>query len=465
MSILFFDDTRFYLRKNLVRDYGKSEAVAIDTFEDPKWLYQWPLGMWQHEGVWQMPILLITSANEEEIQQNVGAFYTAVMYKSTDGENWEPDNRAAEMGNESPLFAHQCMTCADNEEPAYIYYDKDDIPERRFKALSILIDHDAHWVDDVVYCSPDGFNWTRMRGACWNCRGAEPGTSVFRIEEKHTNGLAVRPTWGDRRICISTTDNFQSFTYPQLKLQPDSIDPPETEFYGMRVRPYKGYYIGMLWQYHTLPQTHNKFHEGKMDCHLAYSLNGIDWFRGLRKPFIANGEEGSYDAGMVFPGEISQLADGSLRIYGAAYKFEHGRGYRHDATFVKYALREDGFVKLVAGQDEAYLATRPVILNGGLDINIKCDSPVVCQITNVHGRVPIAGFEFANCTPFTGDSTHWVPQWNGHDISELAGKAVCLHIKFANGEIYAINGDFTPVTCHEAIRYSTQGITVDTTGF
>ncbi len=464
MNILFFDDTRLYNRQNLTRRYGVPTLCSRESFEDNAWLYQWPLGMWKEGDTHYMPVMLMERRSDEEIAQNVGCYYAAVMLKSRDGINWEPDNRARECGIENPLFEHQCMVCADNEEPAFIFYDENDIPARRYKAFSILIDSENHWVEDVVYCSSNCFEWKRMRGACWSCRGAEPGLSVFRIEDKNTNGLALRPTWGDRRICISTTDNFQSYTYPQLKLMPDSIDEPQLEFYGMRVHPYKGYYLGFLWQYHTRAINQNKFHGGKIDCHLAYSLNGLDWFRGLRTPFMPNGEEGSANGGMTFVSEFTKGADGKLYIYAADFKFEHGAGYRKESALAKYSLREDGFVCLEAGAQEGFIATRPIIINGDFDINIEAENASFA-IYNRFGTRPIEGFDFENCDAFSGDNCHHRPTWRGHDISELYGQAVCLQIRLTNGRIYAVNGDITPITCHEAIRYADHNITLDTRGF
>lgn len=459
MSLLFFDDTRLYHRHNLKREYGVPELVKTTKLDGDEWSIQWPLGFWKsnEDGFYHMPVMAV---NRDKW------YWTVIMYQSADGESWEPENKALEAGIENPFFPNQCMMLKEDEEMGYIVYDEDDIPERRIKALTIVMDMAGEWADDRVYCSPDGFHWNEMRGACWNPRGAEPGAGVYKIAEKGMYGIAHRPTWGDRRICITTTKDFYHFSYPELKIMPDSIDPSEIECYGMRVTPYKGYYVGYLWIYHGLPTNENKYWGGKVDSQLAYSVNGTSWQRSIREAFIPTGPEGSFNAGMVYPALSYQKKDGTIAIFCAAFPGEHPT-FRENGHIAEYTLREDGFMKLVAGEEEGYIATRPVILNGDeFDINIKCEGPATCAVYHMNGRTPLEGFSHEDSVPFTGDMTHWKPEWkSGKKLSELKSKVFCIQVKLASGELYAINGDMTPVTTHEAARYAKTGMTLNTTGF
>ena len=122
-------------------------------------------------------------------------------------------------------------------------------------------------------------------------------------------------------------------------------------------------------------------------------------------------------------------------------------------------------MKLVAGDEEGLISTRPILLRGRFDINIKCDDIATCELRPWNGQAPIPGFSHEDCVPFTGDNTHWEPKWKEHDMGELKGKAICMQIKLKNGELYAINGDLTPLTTHEAIHYNRRGTTLDTRGY
>ncbi len=453
MTILFFDDTRLYNREGMTRKYGEPQVISKWEFPSEEYAVQWPNGLWQtDDGIYHLILLL----------QAEGARFLPLAYYSHDGENWLPDNRAEGSTIKNIKYPNQCFDGDSGIEAAYFVYDKHDIPERRYKIIANKCDLDARWCEDIMYCSADGFNWNLMRGATWNCRGAEPGVSSFYNELLHTNIVICRPTWGDRRICVVKTDNFQSFTYPELALMPDSEDGALVEHYGMLADSYKNYFIGFLWLYNCIHTNQNKFWEGKVDCQLTYSVNGTHWQRSLRTPFIGNGEAGSYNAGMVYPSKLMQMPDGSIRIYGGAFTGEHGHFYSQ-GTFVTYKLREDGFIKLCADSGGGKVFTKPLILRGSFDINVN--GRATCAVYDSSGAKPLAGFTHEDCVPFSGDDTHHTPVWKNADISALKDKCVCIEIRLEGGELYAINGDFRPITVHEAVRYNRFGTLLDSKGF
>ncbi len=456
MTILFFDDTRLYNRVNMKRDYETPEVIWHGQLQPNNLIVQMPIGVWREEdGIYRM----VASYRVE------GEKFCNLAYTSRDGFDWEPDNRAEQFGIENPVMPNECLRIPGDPELGAIFYDKWDVPERKYKALVASIDFENEWVDDDIWCSADLFTWKKMRGACWNTRGAEPGASVYRIEEENKYAVLHRPTWGDRRICVSTTDNFQSFSKPSLEFMPDSEDDPLIELYGMRGFAYKGMYIAFLWIYHTLAMNGNKFWGGKLDSQLAYSLNGTRWFRSLRKPFMACGEKGTYNGGMVFPTVANQLDDGTILIYGGAYEKEHAHFWEASSVFTA-KLREDGFVSLAAGEEAGMICTRPIVLLGDIDLNVFCPEGVMsCAVYGRDGKTIIEGFTHDDFDKFTGDSTHFVPTWKGKTVAELKDKGVCLEIKLTNGKLFAISGDFVPLTFHEAARYEKFGIMLDTRGF
>ena len=71
--------------------------------------------------------------------------------------------------------------------------------------------------------------------------------------------LTTRPEGGDRRISVSETRDWESFTTPELALQCDPLDAPLTQIYGMPVIPYEGTYIGLVWLFHCIPEPPNKY--------------------------------------------------------------------------------------------------------------------------------------------------------------------------------------------------------------
>ncbi len=453
MTILFFDDTRLYNRQNLKRDYETPEILWHGQLQENNLIVQMPIGVWREDdGVYRM-VVSYRVMDEK---------YCNLAYTSLDGENWTPDNRAEQFGIENPVMPNECLRVEGSPELGAIYYDKYDVPERRYKALVASIDSENEWVDDDIWCSSNLFVWNKMRGASWNCRGAEPGASVFRLEEENKYAVLHRPTWGDRRICLSTTENFQSFSKPAIEFMPDSEDEPLIELYGMRGFPYKGMYLAFLWIYHTLPMNGNKFWGGKLDSQMAYSLTGTRWFRGIRKPFIACGENGSYNGGMVFPTVCTTLDDGSIRIYGGAFAKQHGHFLEDSSVFIA-KLREDGFVSLSADENGGMLFTRPILPQGEIDINVQGE--MSCALYYRDGKTLIEGFAHEDFDGFAGDETHHIPTWRGKKIKDVGDKCVCLEIRLKNGKLFAISGDFVPLTSHEANRYDKFGMMLDTKGF
>lgn len=456
-TILFFDDTRLYNRTGFKRKYGEPERTEPEgSVSLPG---HWPDGIWIDErGVYHMYTIL-------RVERERAEHFYLLAYTSRDGDSWQPDNRAEEAGIAGALYPNQCFPYIEGYEVGYVYYDPRDVPERRLKALIAAYDQTNIRVDDIVYASPDGFKWTRLEGAVWNPRGAEPGLSCFYCGTSDSAVIVCRPTWGDRRICVAETKDFVNFTPPALAIVPDSEDPPLTEFYGMSAFAYKDYYIGFLWLYHTVSSNMNKYWGGRIDCQLAYSYNGTHWHRSLRHPFLPGSSTAEFAEGMIYARQLIRTADGSLKILGSGYLREHGHFTDPPGSIFSCKLREDGFVFLEADESGGTVFTRQLILRGGFSVNLDCmDGAATCAVYD-HSANVIAGFGHENCRPCTGDFVSWVPEWEGHDISELRGRSVSIEIRQKRGGLYAINGDFQYLAFHESRRYQKFGSFEPSKGF
>ena len=211
--------------------------------------------------------------------------------------------------------------------------------------------------------SPDGISWRVKEDALWHPSPPDPLTSVFRNDVRDSYVITTRPEGGDRRIAVIETRDWKSYTQPELALQTDALDAPLTQAYGMAVIPYEGYYIGLLWLFHCIPEPPNKYLGGHMDCQLAYSLNGWHFQRGPRDPFIPNGPPGDPDSGTVYPSCMVPQEDGSLWFYASACTMEHGNLPAGDTgSLVAYSMRRDGFIYLESTGGRGTVGTRARLL-------------------------------------------------------------------------------------------------------
>ncbi len=111
------------------------------------------------------------------------------------------------------------------------------------------------------------------------------------------------------------------------------------------------------------------------------------------------------------------------------------------------------------------VATREKVWHGGeIHINLKAKNATVAVYSSsvselVHGNVlghvkPIEGMGHEDCISFSGDSTDWTPQYrSGKCVDQLAKETLVFELRFHEGELYSISGEYTDVLNTEAARY------------
>ena len=324
-TILFFDDQPLDRMDNVARRVGNPELIPESVYIDPdvNTHFGFPTvfqdeasGKWRviHDG------------------RNTGEPNPWLMAESDDGIHWSPRDTTAELDLPDRKHRHQILPILRDGRPNS-FVDHRAEPAERIKSL-------VGRADPYMLVSPDGLHWTRRESRWHNIAPPDPPTCVFWNDVRQSYVLTTRPEGGDRRISVSETKDWTSFTTPELALQCDPLDAPLTQIYGMPVIPYEGIYIGLVWLFHCIPEPPNKYLGGHVDVQLAYSLNGWHFQRGPREPFIPNGEPGQPDSGCVYPFSWVTQADGSLRIYASACTLEHGNTPAGDAgSIIAYSMR------------------------------------------------------------------------------------------------------------------------------
>ncbi len=239
-----------------------------------------------------------------------------------------------------------------------------------------------------------------------------------------------------RARLVSYSDDFVTWSDPQWALVPDEKDPPTTEFYSHVAFMYEGMRIGYVTKFETATE--------KIDTQLCFSRDGKKWERYReRVPFLPNGPDGSFDAGMLIAGGSGLvIRDRTLWIYYCGFNIDHaGRTYGDAADLVGIGLahlRIDGFVSADAGPEGGTLLTVPLRCSAKtLRVNVDASGGEVrAELLDARGR-PIPGYDAASALPFTGDSIDAPLVWQGHTGIAAVGETVQVRFHLKNASLYS----------------------------
>ena len=261
----------------------------------------------------------------------------------------------------------------------------------------------------------------------------------------------------------------------------DSNDERLSEIYVMYAFEYDGLYIGIPHIYRHLNSEFNaKYKNGIIDTQLAYSYDGRYWQRSLREPFISGVDSKPEDPdvahNLVWVSDV-QIHDETVYFYASASELEHGPAFSEPGTgkILIYKMRRDGFISLSTQDKEktSSVATREKVwLGGEVHLNIKAKNATVAIYVSdesemVEGNAlgiakPINGYGHEDCIAFSGDSVDWVPRYgSGRKIEDLSGKTVVFEVRFEDGEVFSLSGDYIDVYNTQAVRYRKLGVLPD----
>lgn len=456
MKQLFLDDEKLFGRENVVRAYGAPQLVStyfdgiFSTDYNAVYVFRMKNGQYK----------MIYYGTHIETGK-----HALLMATSCDGLHFEPEDLTQKIALENRIAEHELLKLPDGSEIASIYEDTTASPPERYKMLVCTLDGLALQIENRLYISPDLYHWTWLEDVNWGV-GNEPLTGVFYNKSRSCYTIMLRPYWGIRRVGYVETKDWKTFSEFSPSLQVDSIDQPLDEIYGMPAFSYGDMYIGFPHIYKNLTSTHSaKFWGGDIVSQLAYSFDGRHWQRSLRNDFIP-----------LLPTEHLQwltdmkcFEDGRVNLYACTSELEHGPAFRCPGTgrIKIYQLQNDRFITLRTedSMKESTVSTREKVWHGGeLHVNIDARYATVAVLDSAEtedmgGNVlgiarPMEGFGHEDCEPFSGDSIDWVPKFkNGRTLDELTGKTIVFEIKFRDGRLFSLSGDFTNVSNTQAARY------------
>jgi hypothetical protein len=314
-------------------------------------------------------------------------------------------------------------------------------PERRYKMVLDYYDFRGRGITFAL--SPDGVHWEQME---YNVlHGGFDTQNVVLWDDQRGVFRAYLRWWiyGLRHIRIAESHDLYHWSKPVWVHGPDEKDPPDFDLYTPGVVKYSAapnVYIMLNAVY-----DHTTDH---LWVQLSLSRDGVSW-RRYRCPFIPLGEEGTWDAGMIFAAPAVLVRGDTLYMYYQGTDRLHRpckAGFQSGIGGV--VLRKDGFVGLAAGHREGVITTQAFAFSHGggglpgrsrLYLNVKADGGHAwVELCDVHG-VPIPGFTKEDSDVLTEDSTAKKVTWKGNPVLEsLHGMPLVMRIYLRNATIYSM---------------------------
>ena len=303
----------------------------------------------------------------------------------------------------------------------------------------------------AAFHSADGLHWESARmfgGRVQPVIATAPDCPIGFLRAPDGRFAAYHRMAGyGRRVFRSESWDFAHWSgEPQMVLEPDAGDPPQTQFYGLGASAYGPYELGTLWMYATDPDDHGpgKAH-GRQTPELAYARAGTAWHRAEQgTAFIANGAAGEWDCGNLQPASQPVFLDDEIRYYYAGTNVRHSRHWElepQEAGLGMARLKPDRFVALRAGEAPAELGTiafKPPSVDVFVNARTAADGVVRVELQDAEAR-PLPGFTAADCRPITGDSTAHRVEWRGVGQAEApVGQPTRLRLTARQASVYSV---------------------------
>jgi len=468
---LFWDWWHVEYQDNVELCQGTAEWQPEATYEDANFDYLgfWPC-VWRDEAAGNWRMLYFAS----------GIPLTLMGAESEDGIHWKPlDRPDIEVHGTKYSPNHLFTLPSANAGPMYI--DPIAADGKPFKFCAVQrggaaadrAKHDpnsyfheivsgegvkSYLADNVIVTSADGLHWQVEPDARWGVPPwhPDPPINCYYNSQRSEHVMITRPGWGDRRIAVQTSPDALNWSNLELLMEPDPLDPPQTQFYGMKVVPYAGSFVGLLWVAHfSSSQRLQRFNQlwGPIDCQMTYSHDGVNFHRGLREPLVPLNEPGQPGSGVIYPTTVLEHGD-QLRIYsGSSCDLHHQyaktqfepKGRQPPTAILLHTLRKDGFMYLASQGNWASLTTKPLAMFAP-ELHVNMLAPhgeVVFQVTDLVSK-PLTGFTFDDCVPMREiDSVNAPIRFrNKADLGELHGKPIRLEMRFRHARIHAVRGQF-----------------------
>ena len=298
-----------------------------------------------------------------------------------------------------------------------------------------------------VIGSQDGIHWDRKSDTFLSLVHSDTNNGIV-YDEKHKEYVMFcrakdryRASGSDemidlgasRRIARMSHSNLweEWHTKPQTILNPDALDAADNfnAFYGMPAKYHAGIYWCSLWVF--------RFNDN-IYTELVTSRDGFHLERApIRQPLIAFGEEDAWDSYMIFGSPDWVEVGDEWWIYYAGWDGPHGTQERTPGIGLA-KIRKGGFVSLRGPKGGGGVVTRELIWPGG-DLHVNANATEGELKVRISGdkRKPLEGFDYADSSAITTDSTNHVIRWGDRSLDELKGQSVRIEFSLRDADLFS----------------------------
>lgn len=283
--------------------------------------------------------------------------------------------------------------------------------------------------------SPDGIHWTHIEDSLVFVNSDTQNTCEY--DPVLGQYVAYVRSWffSRRSIGRMSTDTFRRFPVHEEVFWPDATMKPYELWYtsGKTKMP------GTI-DYHIMFPMRWTLTEDKFDFHLATSPDNIVWGHVPGGPVCDVGEPGSWDGGVVAPGNgMVELPGDRIGILLLGSKVPHKHPRRPPLGGIAWATWPKGRLVALKAATQGSFKTWPILFKG--------------RTVHLNYRTAPAGFikleildpdnavlrRFDDCDTLSGNELDRIVTWKGQsDLGHTDNAPIILRFQMQNAELYSV---------------------------
>jgi len=381
---------------------------------------------------------------------------TVAYAESKDGLRWEkptldlfPDAKQLQLPRNAVIHRLDEPQCESNAPQILEVPEKD---RRGFRYLMLYLMSTAPLNGIRLIGSHDGIHWdaksdmriARLSSDTHNTihYDAARDEYVMFCRSKHIYRAAGQTkemiSSGESRRGISRMSSKQLWTEwtvrPQTILMPDERDAElgYNYFMAMPVHRHAGIWWGLL-----APFLWNDLYASE----IAWSRDGWRFERlPARQHLIEFGPKGAWDHSMVVASARWVEVGDEWWLYYAGFDGAHDDPKGRTGAIGLATLRKEGFISQHGPKTGGVVCTRALRWPGGkLLVNADAHQGELKVRVSDELRKPLAGYDYADCKPFAGDSVAHEVAWKGKTMDSLKGQVIRLEFLLKDADLYTFH--------------------------
>ncbi|NOQ70365.1 MAG: hypothetical protein GQ574_00060 [Crocinitomix sp.] len=254
-------------------------------------------------------------------------------------------------------------------------------------------------------------------------------------DEKSHKDLMLEEQDCSRMIARCESIDLVNWTNHEIILKPKK-DNKQSDYHRLSITPYYNYYIGLLEIFH------HKNDKNTVDIHLLYSKDSKTWIHPNESiPFIANGNKGEWDGGVLFVQPTFIQEEKTIKIFygGMDARMDEKEMAQSQAFGVGLAeLTKDRFSAVRFNETEgSVLILIPDKVGMNVYINAISDAKGAIKVALLDGnKKEIDGCHFKDCDTISSNAIAEILSWSNE--KRIPSNTQFISLSGALAKIYSL---------------------------